>query len=509
MLDDENEAEEESEPTVSSASDISLEGGLKIPSDIYNALFEYQKVGVQWLWELHCQNTGGIIGDEMGLGKTVQVISFLGSLHNSNLYNPSIVVCPVTLLKQWEREVKTWYPKFKVKTLHDSAHNFTTRTPSESGSEEFEDEDQKARAKARKSMKWDKVINQVITSDSGLLLTTYEQLRIHCDKLLDIHWGYAVLDEGHRIRNPNAEITLICKGLQTKHRIIMTGAPIQNKLAELWSLFDFVFPGKLGVYPVFEAEFSVPITTGGYATATPLQVSTAYRCVVALRDIIMPYLLRRMKADVNAQLPNKTEHVLFCSLTPVQRSAYRAFLASSDVEQIFEGSRKSLYGIDIMRKICNHPDLLERELSKNNPDYGNPVRSGKMQVLDKVLKVWKEQGHRVLIFAQTQQMLDILESYVKSREYVYRRMDGYTPVKQRTALMDEFNNSGEVFVFILTTRVGGLGTNLTGANRVIIYDPDWNPSTDIQVCMAEKLFILSFWLGTFACTPANVGSCEK
>jgi DNA excision repair protein ERCC-6 len=481
LLVEENVAEEESEPTASSELDISLEGGLRIPSQIYNQLFEYQKVGVQWLWELHCQKVGGIIGDEMGLGKTVQVISFLASLHNSNLYKPSIVVCPVTLLRQWEREIMTWYPKFKVEILHDSAHNFTNRIPSASGSDDSENEDPKARAKAQKSMQLDEVISQVTDSESGLLLTTYEQVRLHCDKLVDIHWGYAILDEGHRIKNPNAEITLICKEFQTRHRIIMTGAPIQNKLAELWSLFDFVFPGKLGVFPVFEAEFSVPITTGGYATATPLQISTAYRCVVALRDIIMPYLLRRMKADVNAQLPKKTEHVLFCSLTSVQRSAYRAFLASSDVEQIFEGSRRSLYGIDILRKICNHPDLLEREVSENNPEYGNPVRSGKMQVVDQVLRVWKEQGHRVLIFAQTQQMLDILESYVKSREYVYRRMDGYTPVKQRMALMDEFNNSAEVFVFILTTKVGGLGTNLTGADRVIIYDPDWNPSTDMQV----------------------------
>ncbi|KZV22901.1 DNA repair protein rhp26-like [Dorcoceras hygrometricum] len=391
------------------ASFVTLEGGLKIPETIFGELFEYQKIGVQWLWELHCQRVGGIIGDEMGLGKTVQVLSFLGSLHFSGLYKPSVVICPVTLLQQWKREARRW-----------------------------------------------------VTS------------------LLDIEWGYAVLDEGHRIRNPNAEITLVCKQLQTVHRIIMTGAPIQNKLSELWSLFDFVFPGKLGVLPVFEAEFAAPISVGGYANATPLQVSTAFRCAVVLRDLVMPYLLRRMKADVDAQLPKKTEHVLFCSLTPEQRSMYRAFLASSEVEQIFDGSRNSLYGIDVMRKICNHPDLLEREHSHTNPDYGNPKRSGKMNVVAQVLKLWKEQGHRVLIFAQTQQMLDILENFLSADGYNYRRMDGLTPVQQRMALIDEFNNSDDVFIFILTTKVGGLGTNLTGANRVIIFDPDWNPSTDMQ-----------------------------
>lgn len=461
---------------------VTLEGGLRIPESIFSKLFDYQKVGVQWLWELHCQQVGGIIGDEMGLGKTIQVLSFLGALHFSDMYKPSIVICPVTLLRQWKREAKKWYQSFHVEILHDSAQDPASRKKRAKSyeSEDSLDSDDEENLSSKDTKKWDSLINRVLRSQSGLLITTYEQIRLQAGKLLDIKWGYAILDEGHRIRNPNAEVTILCKQLQTVHRIIMTGAPIQNKLAELWSLFDFVFPGKLGVLPVFEAEFAVPISVGGYANATPLQVSTAYRCAVVLRDLIMPYLLRRMKADVNAQLPNKTEHVLFCSLTTEQRSVYRAFLASSEVEQIFDGSRNSLYGIDVMRKICNHPDLLEREHAYQNPDYGNPERSGKMKVVAHVLKGWKEQGHRVLLFAQTQQMLDILENFLIAGGYVYRRMDGFTPIKHRMALIDEFNDSDDVFIFILTTKVGGLGTNLTGANRVIIYDPDWNPSTDMQ-----------------------------
>lgn len=477
-----SEEDDQAAESFDGLSPVILEGGLRIPGTIYEQLFDYQKVGVQWLWELHCQRAGGIIGDEMGLGKTVQILSFLGSLHNSGMYKPSIVICPVTLLQQWQREASRWYPKFKVEILHDSANGSSKKSKaySDSDSEGSWDSDREEVRRAKPAKKWDDLISRVVNSGSGLLLTTYEQLRILGEKLLDIEWGYAVLDEGHRIRNPNAEITLVCKQLQTVHRIIMTGAPIQNKLSELWSLFDFVFPGKLGVLPVFETEFSVPITVGGYANATPLQVSTAYRCAVVLRDLIMPYLLRRMKADVNAQLPKKTEHVLFCSLTPEQRSTYRAFLASSEVEEIFDGNRNSLYGIDVLRKICNHPDLLEREHAAQNPDYGNPERSGKMKVVEQVLKVWKDQGHRVLLFTQTQQMLDILENFLTACDYQYRRMDGLTPAKQRMALIDEFNNTDEIFVFILTTKVGGLGTNLTGANRIIIYDPDWNPSTDMQ-----------------------------
>ncbi|KAE9619385.1 hypothetical protein Lal_00047527 [Lupinus albus] len=465
---------------------IILEGGLKIPDKIFEALFDYQKVGVQWLWELHCQRAGGIIGDEMGLGKTVQVLSFLGALHFSGMYKPSIIVCPVTLLRQWKREANKWYPKFHVELLHDSAQDSAPRKKlaksdeTKDDSDSSNDNDYERILPTKGTRKWESLINCVVGSESGLLITTYEQLRILGDQLLDIEWGYAVLDEGHRIRNPNAEVTLVCKQLQTIHRIIMTGAPIQNKLSELWSLFDFVFPGKLGVLPVFEAEFAVPIAVGGYANASPLQVSTAYRCAVVLRDLIMPYLLRRMKADVNAQLPKKTEHVLFCSLTSEQVSAYRAFLASTDVEEILDGQRNSLSGIDVMRKICNHPDLLEREHASSDPDYGNPERSGKMKVVAQVLNVWKEQGHRVLLFTQTQQMLDIFENFMTASGHIYRRMDGLTPVRQRMALIDEFNVSTEIFIFILTTKVGGLGTNLTGADRVIIFDPDWNPSTDMQ-----------------------------
>ncbi|KAL3717307.1 hypothetical protein ACJRO7_008824 [Eucalyptus globulus] len=482
----EGDVQEEGEEVDKSLSPcVVLKDGLKIPESIFTSLFDYQKVGVQWLWELHCQKAGGIIGDEMGLGKTIQVLSFLGALHVSGMYKPSIVVCPVTLLRQWKREAKKWYPKFHVEILHDSSQDSYSKKSKNSYESDDESEgslnrDYEETSQSKNAKKWDPLIKRVLRSESGLLITTYEHLRLLGDKLLHIVWGYAVLDEGHRIRNPNAEITLVCKQLQTVHRIIMTGAPIQNRLTELWSLFDFVFPGKLGVLPVFEAEFAVPITVGGYANASPLQVTTAYRCAVVLRDLVMPYLLRRMKADVNAHLPKKTEHVLFCSLNAEQRSVYRAFLASSEVEQILGGSKNSLYGIDVMRKICNHPDLLEREHAHHNPDYGNPERSGKMKVVAEVLKVWKEEGHRVLLFAQTQQMLDILESFLVSGEYKYRRMDGLTPVKQRMALIDEFNNSDEVFIFILTTKVGGLGTNLTGANRVIIFDPDWNPSTDMQ-----------------------------
>ena len=482
---DDAEGEEGEEEEEEAADDVVFDGGLTVPGGMYSRLFDYQKTGLKWLWELHCQRAGGIIGDEsacnaapsappdpvphpaspaVGLGKTVQLAAFLGSLHHSGLYKPSLVVCPATMLRQWQRELTAWYPPFEPVILHESGLS-SAASVAGGGS-------RAARAG---------LIRSATSNPDGVLLTTYEHLRLFRDQLLVVPWGYVVLDEGHKIRNPDAEVTQIAKQLPTVHRIIMSGAPIQNRLTELWSLFDFVFPGKLGTLPVFAAQFAVPISLGGYTSASPTQVATAFRCAVALRDIIAPFLLRRMKADVALHLPKKTEQVLFCPLTQPQRNAYRAFLASRDCEAILEGRREALAGIDTLRKICNHPDLLERAEQGANPDYGAPERAGKMLVTLRILGLWASQGHRALVFAQTQQMLDILEDGLMRDGHAYRRMDGSTPVGARMRLIDEFNDPASgVFVFLLTTKVGGLGVNLTGADRVLLYDPDWNPATDAQ-----------------------------
>lgn len=267
-----------------------------------------------------------------GLGKTVQVAAFLGALHNSGLYKPSLVVCPATMLRTWARELTAWHPPFEPAILHESA------LPGGGGGGA-------AGRSARRAL-----IARAAASASAVLVTTYEHLRLFRDELLCVAWGYAVLDEGHKIRNPDAEVTQLVKQLPTVHRLIMTGAPIQNRLTELWSLFDFVFPGKLGTLPVFAAQFAAPIAAGGYAGATPLQAATAHRCAVVLRDLVGPFLLRRLKADVALHLPRKTEQLLFCPLTPAQRGAYRSFLASRDCEAILEGRREALAGIDVLRK---------------------------------------------------------------------------------------------------------------------------------------------------------------
>ena len=463
------------------APDHEFENGIKLPGDIYPALFDYQKTGVQWLGELYSQQVGGIIGDEMGLGKTIQIISFLAGLHYSKkLTKPVIVVAPATVLRQWVNEFHRWWPPLRVSILHSSGSGMLNIS-NEDRIEEVEAMYGQYNKPAKSLRAAERVVNQVL-NHGHVLVTTYAGLQTYSDVLVSVDWEYAVLDEGHKIRNPNTAITIYCKELRTPNRVILSGTPMQNNLIELWSLFDFVFPMRLGTLVNFRQAFEVPIKLGGYANATNLQVLTATKCAETLKAAISPYLLQRLKVDVASDLPKKSEQVLFCKLTKPQREAYERFLSSDDMTSIMKGSRQSLYGIDILRKICNHPDLLDPGL-KGKPGYkwGNPNKSGKMQVVKALLEMWKRFGHKTLLFSQGVQMLNIIEDFVKGLDgFNYLRMDGGTNIKDRQNLVDRFNNEPDLHVFLLTTKVGGLGVNLTGANRVIIFDPDWNPSTDVQ-----------------------------
>ncbi|KAJ2557155.1 DNA repair protein rhp26 [Coemansia sp. RSA 1933] len=591
---------------------------LRVPRQVWERLLGYQRACMSWMYTLHQQNAGGILGDEMGLGKTVQVAAFLASMYHSRLLDkPSIVICPATLLRQWVSEFHAWCPALRVVILHGTGYgmriaagedlvdsrqerDLSTNLSNGSNSEtmlpgiseypgfgaegnstlaydsaddyeynayglrvrrkrrprgyidwkkNMQKRQKKSQSKKRNKasreslLRVEKLVDH-IHRQGHVVVVTYSGLQIYKDVLLRRKWGYAVLDEGHTIRNPDADVTIACKRLDTRHRILVTGTPIQNNLTELWSLFDFIFPGRLGTLPVFNNQFAIPITVGGYASANSLQVRAAYRCACILRDLIDPYLLRRLKADVAQDLPQKSEQVLFCRLTPMQRMAYKAFVQSSDMERIMQGKLQMLFGVDVARKICDHPDLLllstlpsaagthrasstikeviahaiERQglssrINSDNsvaventgpvdsedetvdivgdssiadpgdlpPDYGSYEKSGKLTIVRELLTMWKPQGHKVLVFSQTRQMLDIIESLVaRMPDTNYRRMDGATPVQKRAALIDEYNNNPDIYVFLLTTKVGGLGINLTGANRVILYSPDWNPSSDMQ-----------------------------
>lgn len=393
-------------------------------------------------------------------------------------------------MHQWVQEFHKWWPPFRIAILHESG--------SYSGSK--------------------KTLIKSIQDSNGILITSYVGIVSNQDEILRYQWHYIILDEGHKIRNPDAQATLTVKQVATPHRIILSGSPLQNNLKELWSLFDFVYPGKLGTLPAFMEQFAVPITLGGYSNANEVQVATAFKCATILRDIINPFLLRRMKDDVKTHLnlPEKNEQVLFCKMTDEQKGLYINYINSREIESIVQGRFNLFVGLINLRKICNHPHLFDggpklikstefgRKIPKArsglaekddvplvedegsdielDPEdaFGHWTKSGKMIVVETLLRLWHKQKHKVLLFTQSRQMLCILENFVKQHNYTYLRLDGSTNIGSRQPLIKRFNEDPDLFVFILTTRVGGLGINLTGANRIIIFDPDWNPSTDMQ-----------------------------
>lgn len=423
---------------------------LTIPTAIWNSLFPHQHVGVEWLWEKWNDKHGGIEGDEMGLGKTAIACTFIHSLVLSKvLKKPTLVLCPLTVAQQWIRELHIWCPQLRAILLH------STRT--------------------NKSISDEEILGHV-ENTTNVIVTNYETLH-RMKKTMPIHsidWGIVICDEGHKIRNYQSTISKLVKRIQADFRLAISGSPIQNSLIELWSLFDFAIPGLLGSLDVFESEFAEPIKVGGYANANPFQVFRAYSSAVALRDLIKPYLLRRMKKDVNANLPDKLEQIFFINLTPIQISAYLNFTKSSIVRSIIHGRSEMFVGIDYLRKLCDHPNIADP--SAYDDDISS---SAKLNLMAKLLPAWKKKNHRVLIFSQYLKMLTFVCTLCDQLNLDYFRIDGETPNEKRIMTMDRFN-AGEKFACIASTKVGGVGVNLVGADRVIIVDPDWNPSTDNQ-----------------------------
>ena len=353
-----------------------------------------------------------------------------------------------------------------------------------------------------------------------------------------LEWTGVCLDEGQKIRNPETDVAAVCKVLPSYHRIILSGTPIQNSLRELWSLFDFIYPGRLGALTVFELEFCEPIRAGGYRNASKLQAEVAVRCAATLQRIVRPYLLRRKKDDLSAitKLPKKIEQVLFCKLSERQKDIYRSILASSEVQSVIDKKMMPFRAINTLRKLCNHPDLvfqsgrivwqdeqtkntskskalkdskkkdkrvrdwedqpmdeLETEEAHLDPSNVKWEDSGKLMVLYKVLPLWYSEGHKVLLFTQTHSMLNLLELMMKQFAFRFMRLDGMTPVSKREGIIETFNKDPTVFLMILTTRTGGVGISLTAANRVVLIDPDWNPQVTILpystlICIHDLLF---------------------
>lgn len=417
------------------------------PAFIKGQMRDYQVAGLNWLISLHENGISGILADEMGLGKTLQTISFLGYLrHIMGITGPHLVVVPKSTLDNWKREFTRWTPEVNVLVLQ--------------GAKEERAE----------------LIQERLKDESfDVCITSYEMILREKSHLKQFAWEYIIIDEAHRIKNEQSSLAQVIRLFNSRNRLLITGTPLQNNLHELWALLNFLLPDVFGESEAFDQWFSG-------------QDRDQDTVVQQLHRVLRPFLLRRVKADVEKSLLPKKEVNLYVGMSEMQVKWYQKIL-EKDIDAVNgaggkkESKTRLLNIVMQLRKCCNHPYLFEG--AEPGPPYTTDehlvYNAGKMLVLDRLLKRLRAQGSRVLIFSQMSRLLDILEDYCLFREYKYCRIDGGTAHEDRIAAIDDYNKPGsEQFVFLLTTRAGGLGINLTSADIVILYDSDWNPQADLQ-----------------------------
>jgi len=425
-------------------------------------LKEYQLSGLQWLVSLYNNRLNGILADEMGLGKTIQAISLVAYLMEikQNL-GPFLVIVPLSTLSNWVNEFQKWCP---------SAHTICYKgTPT-----------------IRKEIYKD----QVRSGHFNVLLTTYEYIIKDKASLRKIEWQYAIVDEGHRMKNAQSKfaVTLSTQYI-TKYRLLLTGTPLMNDLSELWALLNFLLPAIFNSVETFDQWFNKPFSQFGKdkeaATAEEEEdfLSNEERMFIIhrLHELLRPFMLRRVKSEVLDQLPEKVEKVLRCDLSSWQKELYKQ-ISSKAINEEGTGAAagRGLNNIVMqLRKVCNHPYLFSPHGYHIDE---NIIRcSGKVALLDQMLPKLKAAGHRVLMFTQMTAVMTILEDYFAYRGYLSLRLDGSTTAEEREKRMYKFNSpDSPYFIFLLSTRAGGLGLNLTAASTVVIYDSDWNPMMDLQ-----------------------------
>lgn len=414
------------------------------PSCIQGKMRDYQLAGLNWLIRLYENGINGILADEMGLGKTLQTISLLGYLHEfRGITGPHMVVAPKSTLGNWMNEIRRFCPTLRaVKFLGN---------PDE-----------------RKHIRED----LLVAGKFDVCVTSFEMAIKEKSSLRRFSWRYIIIDEAHRIKNENSLLSKTMRLYNTNYRLLITGTPLQNNLHELWSLLNFLLPEIFSSAETFDEWFQIS------------GENDQQEVVQQLHKVLRPFLLRRLKSDVEKGLPPKKETILKVGMSQMQKHFYRALL-QKDLEVVNAGGeRKRLLNIAMqLRKCCNHPYLFQG--AEPGPPYSTGdhliTNAGKMVLLDKLLPKLKERDSRVLIFSQMTRLLDILEDYLMFRGYLYCRIDGNTGGEDRDASIDSFNKPGsEKFVFLLSTRAGGLGINLATADVVILYDSDWNPQVDLQ-----------------------------
>uniref|UniRef100_A0A8B9K0L5 Chromodomain helicase DNA binding protein 2 n=1 Tax=Astyanax mexicanus TaxID=7994 RepID=A0A8B9K0L5_ASTMX len=413
-------------------------------------LRDYQLDGVNWLAHSWCRCNSVILADEMGLGKTIQTISFLSYLfHQHQLYGPFLLVVPLSTLTSWQREFCTWAPDMNVVVyLGDVLSRKTIR-----------------------DYEW--IHQQSKRIKFNALLTTYEILLKDKSVLGNINWAFLGVDEAHRLKNDDSLLYKTLIDFRSNHRLLITGTPLQNSLKELWSLLHFLMPDKFESWEDFEDEHGKG-RDNGYQS---------------LHKVLEPFLLRRVKKDVEKSLPAKVEQILRVDMSAQQKQFYK-WILTRNYKALSKGTRGSSSGflniVMELKKCCNHGFLIKQP---EDGDGETPLErlqilvrgSGKLVLLDKLLTRLKERGNRVLVFSQMVRMLDILADYLTIKRYPFQRLDGSIKGEIRKQALDHFNAEGsEDFCFLLSTRAGGLGINLASADTVVIFDSDWNPQNDLQ-----------------------------
>mmetsp|Transcript_19667 Transcript_19667/g.40054 ORF Transcript_19667/g.40054 Transcript_19667/m.40054 type:complete len:1001 (-) Transcript_19667:199-3201(-) len=414
------------------------------PSVLQNGtLREYQLEGLNWLVRLYNNGISGILADEMGLGKTVQTVSMIGYLTQfKDAAGPHMVLAPKSTMSNWIREFKKWLPTHRVIYVGGS-----------------------------KEEREDQLKTHVQPGQFDVVITSFEIVCREKNHFKKFHWRYFVIDEAHRIKNENSQLSMVVRELKTHSRLLLTGTPLQNNLHELWALLNFLLPDEFADADDFDSFFE--------------SSEKAEEVTGKLHRILRPFLLRRLKADVEKGLPSKTEVNMYIPMSGMQKRLYASIL-KKDVDAINGkgGERSRLLNIVMqLRKCTNHPYLFEGQ--EPGPPFieGEHLveNSAKLRVLDKLLDKAKAEGSRVLVFSQMTRVLDILEDYCWYRNHNYCRIDGGIAGDVREQMIDEFmKDNSEKFLFLLSTRAGGLGLNLQRANWVVLFDSDWNPQVDIQ-----------------------------
>ncbi|KPV49825.1 serine/threonine protein kinase, partial [Kouleothrix aurantiaca] len=404
-----------------------------LPTTFKGELRPYQKFGYDWLHFLREYNFGGCLADDMGTGKTIQTLAFIESLYEKENDAPAtLVVMPRSLLFNWQREAEKFTPDLAV-YVHADQGRITDP-------QEFANYD--------------------------LVLTTYGTMLRDIAALRTYQFNYAILDESQAIKNPAAETSKAARLLNAKHRLVLTGTPIENSTGELWSQFAFLNPGLLGDISYFREEFINPIERQQNQDAAQF-----------LRKMVFPFILRRTKDQVAADLPPRTEEVVMCDMEPAQRKLYdkqrdyyRAqLLGMIDDDGMNDARMKILEGLLRLRQISIHPRLVDAKFKGN---------SGKFDLLLDTLDTLRAEGHRALVFSQFVQMLTLVREALDERGIPYCYLDGQT--RDRQGEVDRFQNDDTVPFFLISLKAGGVGLNLTAADYVIHIDPWWNPAVEQQ-----------------------------